>query len=64
MRHESGLQTFVRALLAGGVAGRRGDAYSLDCGLAAEAHVVAGLIEEGILSGDETECRANAGTRA
>jgi len=64
MPRETGLQSFVRGLLAGNSAAHRGDVYILPDGGTADAEVVVGLIGEGVLSGGETECRANSQTRA
>jgi hypothetical protein len=64
MRHETGLQSFVRGLLAGGEASRTGEAYALPDGQSAEADTVVGLLAEGVLSGGASHCRANSETRA
>jgi hypothetical protein len=64
MRHETGLQLFVRGLIAGSDCRRAGDLYLLADGRSAEADVVTSLIDEGALSGDAMHVRSNAETRA
>jgi hypothetical protein len=56
------LRRFVRGLLGGGTAQRRGDAYVLADGRRAIAGAVRELIVAGVLEGDAETCRASAGT--
>jgi uncharacterized protein DUF6456 len=64
MAYESGLQTFVRGLIAGETARLRNEHYSLADGRSAPAEIVADLINEGVLSGGELYCHANPESRA
>ena len=64
MRRETGLQSFVRGLLAGAEAHRTGKSYLLADGRCAEADTVTGLLEAGVLAGGGGRCRANGETRA
>jgi hypothetical protein len=59
---ETGLQRFVRGLLGGATAQRRGSSYILADGRRAAAADVAILIHSGAIAGSEIECRANAET--
>lgn len=64
MRHETGLQSFVRGLIAGHEGRRAGEQYRLDDGSSAQADIVAAMIADGSLSGDAARCRASGETRA
>lgn len=61
---ETGLHRFVRGLLGGNEAQRRGDRYELADGREADADVVLDLIGSGSLHGDEHACRASRETRS
>jgi hypothetical protein len=63
MSPETGVQRFVRGLLAGGAAQRVGAEYVAADGRRAEAGRVLELIHAGALAGDAAQCAANAQTR-
>jgi hypothetical protein len=62
MLPETGLQRFIRGLLGGAIAQRRGSSYILADGRRAAAADVAILIHSGAIAGTESECRANTET--
>jgi hypothetical protein len=64
MRPETGVQRFVRGLLAGATANRHGDAFVLPDGRRAAAGPVLKLIGSGALGGGNDHCVANAETRS
>lgn len=63
MLPETSLQRFVRALIGGETARRRGKCYLLADGHRAAATDVAKLIHSGALAGNDNDCRANAETK-
>ena len=62
MLPETGVQRFVRALLAGAVAVRNDEIFATPDGRRAAAAEVERLIAEGVLTGDRRQCRANPQT--
>lgn len=63
MLPETSLHRFVRGLLGGMTAERRGAAYVLADGRRATASQITALISSGAVAGSDCECRANAETR-
>jgi hypothetical protein len=63
MPPDAALLRFVRGLLSGGVATRRGSDFVLPDGRKAPADTVLGLLAAGAVAGDARTCRAGALTR-
>jgi len=64
MSHDAQLQRFVRGLLAGGAAARKGEVYVARDGQRVAAPMVLELVSSGALGGDGESCFAVAETRA
>ncbi len=63
MLPETSLQRFVRGLVGGQTAQRRGNFYILTDGRRAAAVEIAKLLRSGAIAGGDSECSANAETR-
>ena len=63
MLPETSLQRFVRGLIGGATAERRGSAYVLTDGRRAASTEIAKLLRSGAIAGSDSECRANAETK-